>query len=252
MTNDSSSDADNGSRWKRRRKESCTSSDDGRKRRRKKREESHDDEESSRQPRKRRSKSSKRHTRREYKRYSDSSDDGYSSASSTDSEPRHQKRKRKEAKKKKRKKEKKQKRRGRSRDRERRKADHRADAHHQVESKPDAHDEAKRPLPAFSDSGKVDVGKSDVSSHPIEQQEPRRKAATMVPMTREQYEKQQSQVREVFDEESGRYRLVRGSGEIIERIVSRSDHHAINSQATRGDGSSFARHVFSASASKRR
>jgi len=70
------------------------------------------------------------------------------------------------------------------------------------------------------------------------------KKAVMVPMTREQYEYQQSQVREVYDEESGRYRLVRGTGEIIERIVSRADHLHINQTATRGDGSSFAKSVF--------
>ena len=72
------------------------------------------------------------------------------------------------------------------------------------------------------------------------------KARSMVPMSREQYEAQQSVIREVYDEESGRYRLVRGTGEIIERIVSRADHTAINQRATLGDGSSFARNVFRA------
>jgi len=55
------------------------------------------------------------------------------------------------------------------------------------------------------------------------------KRNAMMPMTREQHEAQQSQIREVYDEESGRYRLVRGTGEIIERIVSRSDHFSIGS-----------------------
>jgi hypothetical protein len=73
----------------------------------------------------------------------------------------------------------------------------------------------------------------------------------MVPMSREQYEAQQAVVREVYDEETGRMRLVRGTGEIIERIVSRSDHERINQQATRGDGSSYARHIFSATQNKR-
>lgn len=72
------------------------------------------------------------------------------------------------------------------------------------------------------------------------------KRNAMVPMTREQHEAQQSQIREVYDEESGRYRLVRGTGEIIERIVSRSEHSAINQRATRGDGSSFMRSVYRA------
>ena len=62
-------------------------------------------------------------------------------------------------------------------------------------------------------------------------------------MTRDQYKELQSQVREVYDEESGRYRLVRGTGEIIERIVSRDDHQSINQRATRGDGVSFSRYT---------
>ena len=65
----------------------------------------------------------------------------------------------------------------------------------------------------------------------------------MVPMSREQYEAEQSKIREVYDEETQRVRLVRGSGEIIERIVSRADHQGINQRATRGDGASFARYV---------
>lgn len=66
----------------------------------------------------------------------------------------------------------------------------------------------------------------------------------MVPMTREEYEKQQLQIREVYDPLSGRTRLVRGDGEILEQIVSRQTHKQINQQATRGDGSSFARSIF--------
>ena len=73
------------------------------------------------------------------------------------------------------------------------------------------------------------------------QQQQRR---VMVPMTREEYEKKQSEIREVYDPLSGRTRLVRGDGEIIERIVSRNAHQQINQQATRGDGSSFARSIF--------
>lgn len=76
------------------------------------------------------------------------------------------------------------------------------------------------------------------------------KSQKMVPMSREQYEAQQSQIREVFDPESGRWRLVRGTGEIIERIVSRTDHAAINQRATQDDGSSFARSVYQAAAKR--
>eukprot|EP00978_Attheya_sp_CCMP212_P034323 scaffold143160_cov61-Attheya_sp.AAC.1 len=67
----------------------------------------------------------------------------------------------------------------------------------------------------------------------------------MVPMTREQYEAQQAVVREVYDAESGRFRLVRGSGEIIERIVSRDAHAQINRVATRTDGTCFSRDILS-------
>ena len=74
----------------------------------------------------------------------------------------------------------------------------------------------------------------------------------MVPMSKEQYDLEQSKIREVYDEESGRYRLVRGSGEIIERIVSQADHARINQTATRGDGASFARGIFHASNNSRR
>lgn len=77
------------------------------------------------------------------------------------------------------------------------------------------------------------------------------KAKSMVPMTREQYEKQQSTIREVYDPVSKRYRLVRGTGEIIERIVSKSDHEKINKIATRGDGINFAQCIGSAAARRK-
>ncbi|KAJ3088724.1 hypothetical protein HK102_008088 [Quaeritorhiza haematococci] len=63
------------------------------------------------------------------------------------------------------------------------------------------------------------------------------------PMTREQYEAEQSVVREVFDPMTGRMRLVKGSGEIIERIVSKDEHKRINRLATRGDGSFYDAHL---------
>ena len=59
-------------------------------------------------------------------------------------------------------------------------------------------------------------GKEQDPEHDMHNQAASRR---MVPMTREQYEAEQSKVREVYDPESGRTRLVRGSGEIIERIV---------------------------------
>ena len=63
-----------------------------------------------------------------------------------------------------------------------------------------------------------------------------RRRAPMVPMRREEHEAAESVVREVFDEQSGRYRLVKGSGEIIERIVTKAQHSEINKNATLFDG----------------
>lgn len=65
------------------------------------------------------------------------------------------------------------------------------------------------------------------------------KAKAMAPITKEEWEKRQSVVRKVYDEESGRHRLIKGDGEVIEEIVSRDRHKAINKQATQGDGSFF-------------
>lgn len=85
-----------------------------------------------------------------------------------------------------------------------------------------------------------------------EQEQKTARARSMVPMSSEQYEAQQSVVREVYDPETGRIRLVRGTGEIIERIVSRDQHLSINKMATAGDGASFMRGVSGAAASSRR
>jgi hypothetical protein len=73
----------------------------------------------------------------------------------------------------------------------------------------------------------------------------------MVPMSREEYAAEQSQIREVYDPDSGRVRLVRGRGEIIERIVTKEMHQSINQQATRCDGTHFSKTVFQATTSKR-
>jgi hypothetical protein len=53
----------------------------------------------------------------------------------------------------------------------------------------------------------------------------------MVPMTREEAEIDKDKIEEVWDEDTGRWRLLRG-GEVIERIVSRDQHKAIGRQAT--------------------
>lgn len=61
----------------------------------------------------------------------------------------------------------------------------------------------------------------------------------LAPVTKEEYEKQQSVIQRVYDEDTKRHRLVRGSGEIVEEIVSKERHKQINQEATRGDGMNF-------------
>ena len=88
-----------------------------------------------------------------------------------------------------------------------------------------------------------------IPPHPT--QEARAAALRMVPMSREQYEAKRAEIREEYEPETGRTRLVRGTGEIIERIVSRSQHSAINQTATRGDGQSFSRNAYSTAMQRR-
>lgn len=66
----------------------------------------------------------------------------------------------------------------------------------------------------------------------------------MVPETKEQYDARQSIIRRVFDPETGRNRLIKGDGEILEECVSRDRHMQINRQATRGDGDYFESKMF--------
>lgn len=61
------------------------------------------------------------------------------------------------------------------------------------------------------------------------------------PETREEYEARQAIVRRVVDPETGRSRLIKGDGEIIEECVSRERHKDINRLATAGDGAEFQR-----------
>lgn len=56
------------------------------------------------------------------------------------------------------------------------------------------------------------------------------------PMTKAEWEKQQSIIRRVHDPTTGRDRLVKGDGEIVEEIVTKDRHKEINKQATLGDG----------------
>lgn len=81
----------------------------------------------------------------------------------------------------------------------------------------------------------VEISQEQVSANP----ESVPKKRSMVPMTKEEYEKQQAQVRRVYDPDTGRHRLVKGTGEILEEIVSKDRHKAINKTATQGDGAFF-------------
>mmetsp|Transcript_7746 Transcript_7746/g.10802 ORF Transcript_7746/g.10802 Transcript_7746/m.10802 type:complete len:115 (+) Transcript_7746:358-702(+) len=65
-----------------------------------------------------------------------------------------------------------------------------------------------------------------------------------VAMTPEEYQALQNQPpREVYDPISGRTRLIKGTGEIIERIVSYDQHCNLNQTATRMDGTYFASQI---------
>lgn len=59
------------------------------------------------------------------------------------------------------------------------------------------------------------------------------------PETKEEYDKRQSILRRVVDEESGRTRLIKGDGEIIEEIVTKDRHKDINKKATQTDGQTY-------------
>ncbi len=67
-------------------------------------------------------------------------------------------------------------------------------------------------------------------------------------MTRIEHLELMSVVREVVDPITGRIRTVRGTGEVIERIVSREEHARLNRKATSGDGVGFAREIARAAA----
>ncbi|KAJ9600018.1 hypothetical protein L9F63_009682, partial [Diploptera punctata] len=88
------------------------------------------------------------------------------------------------------------------------------------------------------DITKPEDDKSKIAEEP-EDQLMLDRAKAMAPMTKEEWEKRQSVVRRVYDDETGRHRLIKGDGEVLEEIVSRDRHREINKQATRGDGAFF-------------
>ncbi|KAJ3003466.1 ADP-ribosylation factor-like protein 6-interacting protein 4 [Thoreauomyces humboldtii] len=67
----------------------------------------------------------------------------------------------------------------------------------------------------------------------------RKRHLVAVPQTREEYLHEQEVVQEIFDPLSGRTRLVKGTGEIVERIVTKQQHRDINKAATAMDGTVF-------------
>ncbi|XP_071448859.1 ADP-ribosylation factor-like protein 6-interacting protein 4 [Hetaerina americana] len=74
---------------------------------------------------------------------------------------------------------------------------------------------------------------------PLPPEDLNKNSRSMAPMTKEEWEKRQSVVKRVYDEETGRHRLIKGDGEILEEIVSRDRHKEINRLATKGDGAFF-------------
>jgi len=81
---------------------------------------------------------------------------------------------------------------------------------------------------------------AEVEEERRRREEERKKKA---PMTKEEWEKKQSVVRREFDEDTGRVRLIKGDGEVLEECVSRERQQEINRAATRADGASFQRDV---------
>lgn len=59
------------------------------------------------------------------------------------------------------------------------------------------------------------------------------------PETPSEYEKRQKQLRREVDPVTGRTRLIRGTGEVLEEIVSKKRHNTINKEATYNDGQYF-------------
>lgn len=74
---------------------------------------------------------------------------------------------------------------------------------------------------------------------PVMTDEQKDSFCTKRPMTKEEYEARQSIIRRVLDPETGRTRLIRGDGEVLEEIVSKDRHKDINKKATKGDGDAF-------------
>lgn|ERR1712029_334308 len=106
--------------------------------------------------------------------------------------------------------------------------------------------EAKKRL-KFEEAAKKEMARVQAEKRMREEAEAR---SRMAPMTKEMWEQQQSVVRKVYDEDTGRTRLVKGDGEILEECVSQFRHKEINKAATQADGDSFQNAVNATVASK--
>ncbi|RMC05749.1 hypothetical protein DUI87_17292 [Hirundo rustica rustica] len=69
---------------------------------------------------------------------------------------------------------------------------------------------------------------SGVDSGPVLTDEQKSRIQAMKPMTKEEWDARQSVIRRVVDPETGRTRLIKGDGEVLEEIVSKERHKEIN------------------------
>jgi len=87
----------------------------------------------------------------------------------------------------------------------------------------------KRPRPLMQ-------GQESQSLGPPRAEPPASTKSKKGPVTKEVFEEEQKKIREVFDPATGRVRLVRGDGEILESIVTSKEQQRIQHLATRWDG----------------
>ncbi|XP_048467183.1 ADP-ribosylation factor-like protein 6-interacting protein 4 isoform X2 [Rhincodon typus] len=80
---------------------------------------------------------------------------------------------------------------------------------------------------------------SSLEVEQTEKDEQKARIQAMRPMTKEEWDARQSVIRRVVDPETGRSRVIKGDGEVLEEIVSRERHKEINKLATMGDGFTF-------------
>ncbi|TFK14183.1 chromodomain-helicase-DNA-binding protein 5 [Platysternon megacephalum] len=67
-----------------------------------------------------------------------------------------------------------------------------------------------------------------VEPGPVLTDEQKSRIQAMKPMTKEEWDARQSVIRKVVDPETGRTRLIKGDGEVLEEIVTKERHKEIN------------------------